>query len=303
MAQKPYFKRKHAVTVVEKACKEVKGFEALHHELQRKMLLNGYSDSSYKNYSRGLAHLCLKLGKLPQEMADYEIEEYLLAFKKNDPPSESYFKHAIWGLRFLFKMLGQKERAIRMPSIPRNKALPVVLSKEECKRLFCASDNLKHRVLLCLIYSAGLRMDEARRLKWKDIDRSRMQIHVKAGKNRKDRYVVLSSYLVEGLKKYHRQYKPRIYVFNGSKEGEPLGRRSIQWIVSETVKRSKIKKEVSCHTLRHTFATHLLEDGTDLLTIKELLGHTRIQTTLTYTHIARVTRKMARSPLDTLYGF
>lgn len=145
-------------------------------------------------------------------------------------------------------------------------------------------------------------MDEARRLKWKDIDRSRMQILVRQGKNRKDRYVVLSGYILQGLEKYYRQYKPQVYVFNGNKRGEPMGRRSFQWIINEVVRKSGLKKEVTCHTLRHTFATHLLEDGVDILTIKEQLGHSKIQTTLIYTHIARVERRLAHSPLDTLYN-
>jgi site-specific recombinase XerD len=107
--------------------------------------------------------------------------------------------------------------------------------------------------------------------------------------------------LLKGLEKYYRKYKPEIYLFTGQKQGEPMGRKSIQWIVNEAVRKAGLKKDVTCHTLRHTFATHLLEDGVDILTIKEQLGHTRIQTTLIYTHIARVERKLAHSPLDTLY--
>lgn len=299
--KKPYFKRKHAVTVVQKACKEVKGFDALYKTVERKMTLNGYTSSTLNNYMRSIAHLCRNTGKLPQDMADYEIEDYLVQLTQEQGLSGSYFKHTVYGLRYVFKLLEQKDRALKLPSLRTKKGLPAVLSKDECRRLFCSTDNLKHRVLLCLIYSAGLRMDEARRLKWKDIDRSRMQILVKQGKNRKDRYVVLSDYLLKGLEKYYRKYKPEIYLFNGQKQGEPMGRKSIQWIVNEAVRKAGLKKDVTCHTLRHTFATHLLEDGVDILTIKEQLGHTRIQTTLIYTHIARVERKLAHSPLDTLY--
>jgi site-specific recombinase XerD len=251
---------------------------------------------------RSVAFLCRRTGKLPQDMADYEIEDYLVKINKEKGPSDSYFKHTIYGLRYVFKLLEQKERALKLPTLRHKKGLPVVLSREECRRLFCSTDNLKHRVLMCLIYSSGLRMDEARRLKWKDIDRSRMQILVRQGKNRKDRYVVLSGYILQGLEKYYRQYKPQVYVFNGNKRGEPMGRRSFQWIINEVVRKSGLKKEVTCHTLRHTFATHLLEDGVDILTIKEQLGHSKIQTTLIYTHIARVERRLAHSPLDTLYN-
>ncbi len=144
-------------------------------------------------------------------------------------------------------------------------------------------------------------MDETRRLMWKDIDRSRMQIKVNQGKNRKDRYVVLSAYILKGLEKYYCQYQPDTYVFNGNEKGKPLHRRSMQRIIGESVKKAGLKKEVTCHTLRHSFATHLLEDGVDILTIMEQLGHSRIQTTMLYTHIARVKRSLAHSPLDTLY--
>jgi len=223
--------------------------------------------------------------------------------KKEYAPSESYFKHTVYGLRFLFRFLGQKDRAIKMPRVRSKFNLPVVLSKEECKQLFKALEDLKSRILLCLIYSAGLRLNEARMLKWKDIDRSRMQIRIQPGKTRKSRCVMLSGYLVQGLIKYCRQYNPQTYVFNGSHKGEPLPASSIQFIIKNAVAQSGIKKHVTLHTLRHSFATHLLEDGVDIVTIKELLGHSQLRSTLTYLHVAHLQRRNAHSPLDTLYGF
>lgn len=145
-------------------------------------------------------------------------------------------------------------------------------------------------------------MNEARTMRIRDIDSDRMQIHVRQGKGRKDRYVVLSKYILKGLRKYYLACRPKTYLFHGTKPGEPLGKRSMQWIVSEAVKKTSIRKEVTVHTLRHSFATHLLEDGVDLYTIKEQLGHERIETTLTYLHIAKTTRQLAHSPLDTLYS-
>ena len=300
--RKPKIKKKHALTVAQKACKEIKGFEALYHSLERKMILNGYSESTFKNYARSIAFLTLRTGKLPQKISDNEIEDYLMKLSKEKSPSESYFKHTVYGLRFLFRLLEQNDRALKLPRLRQVKSLPVVLSKDECRRLFNGTKNLKHRIVMCLMYSAGLRMDETRRLMWKDIDRSRMQIKVNQGKNRKDRYVVLSPYILKGLEKYYSQYQPDTYVFNGNEKGQPLHRRSIQRIIAESAKKAGIKKEVTCHTLRHSFATHLLEDGVDILTIMEQLGHSRIQTTMMYTHIARVKRSLAHSPLDTLYG-
>lgn len=301
--QRITLKKEHAATQVDKACKEVQGFETLSGDLERTMTLNGYSKSTFTNYLRCLAHLSVHCKKLPQEANDREIEDYLLKMKKDFAPSESYFKHTVYGLRFLFRFLGQKERAIKMPRVRSKMNLPVVLSKEECKRLFKALEDLKSRILLCLIYSAGLRLNEARQLKWEDIDRERKQIRIQPGKNRKSRYVMLSGYLVQGLIQYYRQYSPQTYVFNGSQSGEPLSASSIQLIVKSAVTESGIKKHVTTHTLRHSFATHLLEDGVDIVTIKELLGHSQLRSTLTYLHVAHLQRHNAHSPLDTLYGF
>jgi len=296
-------KRKHAVPEVEKACKEVQGFATLSQDLERTMTLNGYSKSTFSNYLRCLAHLSVHSKKLPQDLNDRQIEDYLLKMKKDFAPSESYFKHTVYGLRFLFRFLGQNDRAIKMPRVRSLLNLPVVLSKEECKQLFKALEDLKSRILLCLIYSAGLRLNEARMLKWQDIDRSRMQIRIQPGKTRKSRCVMLSGYLVQGLIKYCRQYDPQTYVFNGSRKGEPLPASSVQFIIKNAVAQSGIKKHVTTHTLRHSFATHLLEDGVDIVTIKELLGHSQLRSTLTYLHVAHLQRRNAHSPLDTLYGF
>jgi integrase/recombinase XerD len=145
--KKPYFKRKHAVTVVQKACREVKGFEALYKTVERTMSLNGYTSSILNNYMRSIAHLCRSTGKVPQSMADYEIEDYLVKLNQQQRLSDSYFKHTIYGLRYVFKLLDQKDRALKLPSLRHKKGLPVVLSKDECRKLFCSTDNLKHRVL------------------------------------------------------------------------------------------------------------------------------------------------------------
>ena len=301
--QRITLKKVHAATQIEKACHEVQGFTTLSQDLERTMTLNGYSKSTFTNYLRCLAYLSVHCKKLPQQTTDREIEDYLLKLKKDFSPSESYFKHTVYGLRFLFKFLDQKDRAIKMPRVRSRLTLPVVLSKEECKRLFKALDDLKCRILLCLIYATGMRLNEVRLLKWEDIDRPRQQIRIQQGKTRKSRCVMLSSYLVEGLIKYFLQYEPQVYVFNGSHKGEPMPESSIRWIINNAVSQSGIKKHVTPHTLRHSFATHLLEDGVDIVTIKELLGHSQLRSTLTYLHVAHLQRRNAHSPLDTLYGF
>ncbi len=210
-------------------------------------------------------------------------------------------KHTVYGLRYLFRLFGREDRAIRLPILHRPKKLPVVLSQEECRRLFRTPRLLKHRVMLSLIYSAGLRMSELKNLRPEDIDADRMQIHIRQGKYYKDRYVPLSGLMLRGLRKYQSVIQPKEWLFNGKETGSQISSRGIQWAMREAVKKSGIQKHAVVHTLRHSYATHLLEMGVDIVTIKELLGHQTIQTTMVYLHVARLQPKAAFSPLDKLY--
>lgn len=216
--------------------------------------------------------------------------------------SASYFKQAVYGLRHWFRLFGMDEKAIQMPSIKKEEKLPVVLSKEECKELFKASKMLKHRFLLAFAYSSGLRMNEVRLLKLADLDIHRKQIHVKQGKGKKDRYVALSNYIIQKLDMYLSQAKPKVYLFEGQIPSEPMGERSIQYIINEALQKTTIKKQASMHTLRHSFATHLLEDGVNLQSIQIALGHSHLKTTLVYLHVAQLKPNAAHSPLDSLYN-
>ena len=270
-------------------------------KLEEKVKLNGYSPSTLHNYSRCIARIALHFKCLPLDLPPNQINQYLLLLRDNLSPSESFFKHTVYGLRFLFRLYGQEDRAIELPSLKRLEQLPVVLSRAECRRLFITPKLLKHRIFLCLAYSAGLRLQEICKLEWRDIDYDRMQIHIRKTKYNKDRYVPLSQYIAEGLKKYRSTHPRRPFVFSGKQSDTRLSGRAGQWIVRRAVKESGMEKKASMHTLRHSYATHLLEDGVDLYTIKDLLGHSRIETTLVYLHIADTTRKAAHSPLDTLY--
>jgi site-specific recombinase XerD len=290
-----------SLTLIEKACRDIQGFSQMYEKLEKKVTIGGYSRSTLNNYGRSIAKLSLYFGKSPHEIEDDQINDYLYVLAQSQTPSKSYFKHTVYGLRYLYRLLGEDDRAIRLPSLKERKTLPVVLSKQECRELFKAPRLLKHRVFLALIYSAGLRLNEVRLLRIEDIDSGRMQIRVRQGKGRKDRYVVLSELILRGLRKYYRACTPKVYLFNGREKGSPLGRRSVQWIIKQALKHTRITKQVSVHTLRHSFATHLLEDGVDLYTIKEQLGHARIETTLDYLHVARIQRRLAHSPMDTLY--
>ena len=295
--------RKKSFTIVEQACHEVRGFTKLYQELDDKIRLSGQSESTLKNYARKLAHISLHFGKLPQYVEEKEINKYLASLaRKSKTPSLSDFKFTVYGLRYCFRLLGINDKVVKLPSIKHDNKLPVVLNHQECKALFAAPDLLKHRVLLSFMYSAGLRAREVSRLKLADIDSERMMIHIRQSKYNKDRYVPLSPMILEGLRKYYYACQPVEYLFNGNQPASPLSVRGMQWALRESVKKCKLQKGITLHTLRHSYATHLLEFGVDIVTIKELLGHERIETTLIYLHVAKPNRSNTFSPFDKLYS-
>jgi site-specific recombinase XerD len=294
--------RKRTITIVEQACHEISGFKKLYEELQDKILLSGQSKSTLTNYGRKVAQVCLHFGKLPQHISEKEINRYLATVaRQSKTPSLSDFKFYVHGLRYCYRLLGMNEKALKLPSIREPHKLPVVLNRQECIAMFKAPELLKHRVLLSLIYSAGLRAGEASRLKIADIDSGRMMIHIRQSKFNKDRYVPLSPLILQGLRKYYYACQPVEYLFNGNSAGSPLSIKGMQWALREAVKRCKLQKGISLHTLRHSYATHLLEEGMDIVSIKELLGHERIQTTMVYLHVAKPNRTNLFSPFDRLY--
>jgi len=264
--------------------------------------MRGQSQSTLNNYIRRIALISLHFGRLPEQISDDELTEYLttLALDKNSP-SRSSFKHMVYGLRYYFRHIGDNKRAIELPSLKREAALPVILNRSELRELFHAPQLLKHCIVLTLIHSAGLRGQELINLKQSDIDFERKTIHIRQSKYKKDRIVPLSAYMARGLKKYISVEHPHIWLFNGK---EPDGRYSVKglsWIMREALKKTGIKKKVNLHSLRHSYATHLLEEGVNIITLKELLGHSNVTTTMIYLHVARCLVTQTHSPLDTLY--
>ena len=289
-------------TIVEKAIQTVEGFEKVYKTMQQQTVLRGQSKSTLENYTRRVALISLHFGRLPQDIPEEEINEYLAALASNaKTPSRSSFKHAVYGLRYYFRHIGQGKRAINLPSIKDEFRLPVILNRSELRELFNAPSLLKHRIVLTLIYSAGLRSQEAINLKISDIDFERKTIHIRQSKYKKDRMVPLSAYMAKGLLKYFSVEHPYQWIFNGK---EPDGRYSVKglsWVMRVALKKTGITKDVSLHSLRHSYATHLLEEGVNILTIKELLGHSNIDTTMIYLHVANAPSTLPHSPLDTLY--
>jgi integrase/recombinase XerD len=293
---------KKSLTIVERAITQVKGFKELYQEFEDKILISGQSSSALVNYSRRVADVCLHFDRLPQQISENDLNKYLANLaRESTSPGLSNFKFTVYGLRHFYRLLGLKDRLVDLPIIKAKKKLPVVLNYKECKALFKASALLKHRVMLALIYSAGLRVGEASRLLLSDIDSDRMMIHIRQSKYNKDRYVPLSPIVLEGLQKYCTAYHPVDYLFNGSKRGTPITTASIRWVICESARKCGFRKGISVHTLRHTYATHLLEFGMDIVSIKELLGHARIETTMIYLHVAKSNRINLFSPIDRLY--
>ena len=288
-------------TLLMQAKSGVVGFSQAFAQFVERVTIDQKSPSLISNYGRSIATIALHFGRVPHEISVEEINSYLYRMTVHEKQSRSYFKQAVYGLRHWFRLFGMEEKAIAMPSIKKEEKLPVVMSKEECKLLFAAPRSLKHRYLLAFAYAAGLRMNELRLVKISDVDLDRKQIHIRMGKGKKDRYVVLSDFIASRFKNYLREVKPQVYLFEGQTPGEPMGERSIQYVINEALQKTTIKKQVSMHTLRHSFATHLLEDGLDIHSIQRLLGHSDMRTTMVYLHVAVVKPKAAFSPLDTLY--
>lgn len=213
----------------------------------------------------------------------------------------SSFNQAVCGLKFLFSVtLPRDWPVVMIPFGKRAKQLPTVLGDQEVVALLQCTPNLKHRTLFILLYASGLRLSEACHLKVTDIDSQRMQLNVQSGKGNKQRQVPLSPRLLEALREYWKQYQPQVLLFPGARPDKPYAGTSIQKAIKASARRANLKKNVTPHTLRHSYATGLLEAGIDILTISRLLGHASFSTTMIYLHVRRTHFLRAPSPLDWL---
>jgi len=201
--------------------------------------------------------------------------------------------------------MGMEQKRVNLPEIKRQKKLPIVLNKQEVKELLKAPKHLKHRLILSILYGCGLRSYELCNLLQSNVDFNRNSLFIRKQKGKTDRYVPLNTMLIRGLKKYLKTESPVKYLFNSqiTKDGlwQPITVRAIQWIIKESRSKVSTKKKFTAHTLRHSYATHLLEDGLNIISLKELLGHAHIETTMVYLHVANSGSSLKFSPLDTLY--
>ena len=288
-------------TLVQQAINKVNGFEQLYKELERAINVSGKSKSTLTNYGRHLAHLALHYQQLPTDLDSEQVLDYLHLVKANRSASATFFKFTVYGLRYACKLRRLPYQQFSLPSIAHNDKLPVVLNASEVRALLKVCDLLKHRLLIGLCYGCGLRCAEVRQLRLSHVDTERAMVHVYQGKGKKDRVLPMGAMLARGIAQYIAAEKPRNYLLEGN-DGNAYSQRGAQWAISQAVKKAGIAKDVTLHTLRHTYATHLLEQGLNILTIKELLGHAHINTTMTYLYLARPSASLAFSPLDTLYN-
>lgn len=273
--------------------------------LRQRMLddlrIRNYSPSTVECYIREVAEFAKHFGKSPEHLGPEEIRSWQLFLLNEKKVKSSSYIQAVCALRFLYRNTLNRKIEIEQIPLPRfEKKLPVILSKEEVKALLEAPKNLGHRAMLATLYGAGLRVSEATRLKVSDIDRERRVIWVRSGKGRKDRQVMLSDALREVLVAYWRWKRPADWLFPGGKPGQPIGRETVFCTCRKAARLAGIAKPVHPHSLRHAFATHLLEEGVNLLVIKALLGHANLKTTSKYLHVADSTVRSTRSPLELL---
>lgn len=272
--------------------------------LSEQLLLEGYSRKTNKAYLGHVLKYMRYLKKDPLEVGEKEINGYFRYLVEELEASRSYYDQAISAIKFFYNKVLKKSKVIENVNRPRReRRLPVVLSREAVKRLLDSVTNLKHLAILMLVYSAGLRVSEVVGLKPEDLDEERGLIRVRSAKGLKDRYTILSAIALKTVKAYRNAFPTGPWLFPGSTPSQHLTIRTVQKIIETARLKAGILQSFSVHTLRHSFATHLLEAGTDLRYIQELLGHSSSKTTEIYTHVSKKALGGITSPLDTFESF
>ena len=274
-------------------------------ELRRKMIeelqLRNYSPHTQRAYVRCVADFAKHFKAAPDRLGPEQIREYQLFLVRRKKFSWAPFNQTVCALRFFYHDVLHRKWMVEHIPYPRHvQKLPVVLSPAEVVTLFQNTPNLKHRAVLMTIYAAGLRVSELIHLRVTDIDRQRQVICVRQGKGHKDRQVMLSPKLLELLEIYWKKYRPMTWLFPGRRLERPLTQTTVWRICQQARAAAQLVKPVSPHTLRHCFATHLLEEATDLRRIQILMGHRNLKTTARYLHVSNLAVRSTVSPLDRL---
>lgn len=266
----------------------------------RHMELKGYSRRTINSYVKCIETLAVHYHRSPDLVSDEQLRAYLHERLTKDDLSRSWLNQFISALKvFYSEVLKRDWKRMDIPRPRKQRKLPVVLSKEEVKQVMDVTSNVKHRALLMLIYSAGLRLGEARRLKAADIDSHRMLVRVQQAKGFKDRYTILSPKALELLREYWKKYRPAVWLFE-TRRGKQMSERAVGIAFKKALQKAGVQKQMGVHALRHSFATHLLEQGVSLPLIQKLLGHRSLKTTSVYLHVQNYSVHAVKSPLDSI---
>ncbi len=274
-------------------------------ELRRRMIeelrLRNYSPNTITVYIRCIAQFAQHFRLSPDELGPEHIRQYQLFLVQQKKVSWALFNQTVCALRFFYHHILHRDWMIEYIPYPRREdKLPVVLSPAEVAAVFEATHNLKHRTILMTIYAAGLRVSEVTHLRVSDIDSQRQVICVRQGKGRKDRQVMLSPKLLEALRIYWKSYRLRVWLFPGESPERPVSSETVWRVCHQAGEAAHLSKPISPHTLRHCFATHLLEEAIDLRRIQVLLGHRNLKTTARYLHVSNLAVRTTVSPLERL---
>jgi site-specific recombinase XerD len=273
----------------------------LRQKMIRAMDLRNLSDHTKRAYLTAVKGLVKHYQESPEKITEEQIEDYLLYLKNEKGNAPSSCIGVLTGLRFFYQNILEKEISVDFSLTKKPQKLPTVLTKEQIWEIICVPKNLKHRLILMTTYAAGLRASEVRKLRPVHIDSKRMLIKVVDGKGRKDRYTMLSVKLLAELRHYYSKHRPQTYLFPSSykkNKNKPLSYEAVRCIYEKARKKVGVKNGEGIHTLRHSFATHLLEAGHDIRKIQVLMGHTKLSTTMIYLHVSRETLSKVPSPLD-----
>lgn len=275
----------------------------LRDKMERDLKIRGYSAKTVSTYLGRVRDFTIFHGRSPDQAGPEEIQQYQYHLTEERRVSWAYFNQAVCALRFFYRITLNRDWIVKhIPYFKRVHRVPVVLSQDEVLAIFEALANVKHRAILMTLYATGLRLEELLHLTVQDIDSKRMLIHVRHAKGQRERYVMLSPRLLLILRQYYKAAVPKIgkYLFPNNHADKPLSSTTVYLIVRNACEKARITKPVSPHSLRHTFATHLLEAGTNLRVIQVLLGHKYMGTTAIYTHVAKTTIAGVESPLEAL---
>lgn len=265
----------------------------------RLLTLKGYSEKTKKSYIGHLRRFLEYSDIKTKDLTKEHVEQYMFHLLQDKNNSHAFVNQTLSSLKIFYKEILNKGKILYdIPRPKKERKLPNILSEIEIKSILSGIKNLKHKAILYMVYSSGLRVSEVASLKVNDIDSKRMLVHIVQGKGRKDRYTMLSNATLNILREYAKAYKPSDWLFPGGNKGEHITERTIQRVFKDACLNVKINKNVSLHALRHSFATHLLESGTDLRYIQELLGHKSSKTTEIYTHVSKTNLSNIKSPLD-----